>query len=164
MTATPRVYESRSKQAMEKKGYEVYDMEDYEKYGEVLHRLTFKEAVNSKERMLSDYRVVVMIIRDNKMIQDLYDKYLLLVTDDDKEHAVKYEDVERLVGTAHAINGITNKPETSVKMPRVLGFANSRKRSKAFVDLLNMPDLHKILASRLQNTGKSLHKVTHVGW
>lgn len=159
MTATPRVYEAKSRRMMESRGYTIYDMEDYGKFGEVLYRLTFKKAVD--EEMLSDYRVVVMIMRDNKMIHDLYDRYLLLDTKDDRARIMKYEDVERLVGTALAINGITGERQTGEKMPRVLGFANSRKRSKAFKDLLNMDDMHEMLRARLGGSDK-LHAVSHV--
>lgn len=159
MTATPRVYEAKSRKMMESKGYAIYDMEDNEKFGEVLYRLTFKRAVD--EKMLSDYRVVVMIMRDNKMIHDLYDKYLLLNTGDDRARIMKYEDVERLVGTALAINGITGKRQTGEKMLRVLGFANSRERSKAFRDILNMDDMHEMLRTRLGGPDE-LHTVSHV--
>lgn len=158
MTATPRVYEAKSKRMMESKGYEVFDMEDAEKFGEVLYRLTFKKAVEND--MLSDYRVVIMVTRDDKAIHDLYDQYLLLDTEDDRARTMKYEDVERLVGTALAINGVTGR-QAGEKMPRVLGFANSRKRSKAFRDILNMDDMHKILKTRLGDSDR-LHVVSHV--
>ena len=160
MTATPRVYTAKSKRMMESRGHDVYDMEDYEKFGEVLYRLTFKEAVEAG--MLSDYRVSIMMMHDDKVVRDLYDKYLLLVTDDDSERVIKYEDVERLLGTALAINGITGRRGGGEKLPRVLGFANSRVRSRAFRDLLNMPDLHKILASRMSDDSLTMHKVEHV--
>lgn len=159
MTATPRVYEAKSRRQIESRGYAIYDMEDYEKFGEVLYRLTFKKAVD--EKMLSDYRVVVMIMRDNKMIRDLYDRYLLLDTKDDRARIMKYEDVERVVGTALAINGITGERQRGESMPRVLGFANNRKRSKAFRDLLNMDEMHRMLRARLGSSDK-LHVVTHV--
>lgn len=160
MTATPRVYTTRSKRMMESRGHDVYDMEDYEKFGEVLYRLTFKEAVEAG--MLSDYRVSIMMMCDDKAVRDLYDKYLLLVTDDDSERVIKYEDVERLLGTALAINGITGRRGGGEKLPRVLGFANSRVRSRAFRDLLNMPDLQNILASRVSDGSLAMHKVEHV--
>lgn len=162
MTATQRIHDRTSKTKIIEKGYDVYDMNDPIKFGEVLSRLTFKEAVNSEEKMLSDYKVVVSIVRDDKMIRDLYDKYVHLTTESDKEVVMKYEDVERLVGTVQAINGISNKLGAGVKMPRVLGFANTRKRSKAFTQILNMPDLHKILVERLQDPNHSFHKVEHI--
>ena len=71
---------------------------------------------------------------------------------------MKYEDVERLVGTALAINGVTGR-RAGESMPRVLGFANSRKRSKAFRDILNMSDMHGMLAGLGH---RRPHTVSHI--
>ena len=157
MTATSRVYTPKSKQAMLEKGYEVYDMED-EKFGEVLYKLTFASAVNAG--LLSDYRITIMIIHDDQAIQDLYNQFILLNTDDDSTQLLKYEDVERLVGTAFAINGINNKGG-SERMFRVLGFANTKRRSKIFRDLMNMKELHQLLHNRMEHDAP-LHEVVHV--
>ena len=163
MTATPRIYTARSKGALQSKGFEVHDMEDWDTFGGVMHRLTFKDAVNAD--MLSDYRVLIMVMREHELARDLYDKFLLLITDDDRERIITYEDVERLLGTAFAINGITEKHGTAERLPRVLGFANSRKRSRAFRDLLNLPELHEILNGRLNHTSRdsvTMHEVEHL--
>ena len=164
MTATPRIYTARSKNMLDAKGHTVYDMDDCGKFGEVMHRLTFKEAVEAG--MLSDYRVSVIVTHKDRMAQDLYDKFLLLSTSDqEQERVIKYEDVERLLGTAFAINGITDERGNSEQLPRVLGFANSRKRSKAFKELLNLPELHTIVRNRLgdtQNNITPMHKVEHL--
>ena len=163
MTATPRIYTARSKGALQSKGFEVHDMEDWDTFGEVMHRLTFKDAVNAD--MLSDYRVLIMVMREHELARDLYNKFLLLITDDDRERIITYEDVERLLGTAFAINGITEKHGTAERLPRVLGFANSRIRSRAFRDLLNLPELHEILKGRLNHTSRdsiAMHEVEHL--
>ena len=163
MTATPRIYTVRSKGAMKSKGYDVYDMEDWDMFGEVMHRLTFKDAVNAG--MLSDYRVLIMVMRERDIARDLYDRFLLLITDGDGERIITYEDVERLLGTAFAINGITEKYGNADRLPRVLGFANSRKRSRAFRDLLNLTELHEILKSRMNYVPQdsvTMHKVEHL--
>lgn len=160
MTATPRLYTSKSKDVLTSKGHVVYDMEDFDRFGDVLYRLTFKEAVRAK--MLSDYRIIIMAVREHEAARDLYDKFLLLRTDDDRERIIKYEDVERLLGTAFAINGITEHGNVG-RLPRVLGFANSRKRSRAFRDLLNLPDMHKVVAARLNGDGSAtMHCVEHL--
>ena len=53
---------------------------------------------------------VIMVMREHEMARDLYDRFLLLITDDGhRERIITYEDVERLLGTAFAINGITEK-------------------------------------------------------
>ena len=163
MTATPRIYTARSMGALRSKGFDVYDMDDLNMFGEVMHRLTFKDAVNAD--MLSDYRVLIMVMREHEMARDLYDKFLLLITDDDGERIITYEDVERLLGTAFAINGITEKHGTAERLPRVLGFANSRRRSRAFRDLLNLPELHEILNDRMNHTSHdsvTMHEVEHL--
>ena len=138
-------------------------MEDQDKFGRVFHRLTFKEAVSA--RMLSDYRVSVMVVRKNEMPEDLYEKFILLITDDDKERVITYEDVKRLFGTALAINGIAGKYGNAEQLPRVLGFANSRKRSRAFCNLLNLPELHEVLQSRMTRMPHdpiTVHEVEHL--
>ena len=164
MTATPRIYTAKSKGALKSKGYSVYDMEDWDTFGDVMHRLTFKEAVD--EGMLSDYRVSVMIVRKHEVVRDLYDRFLLMTTtDDDRERAITYEDAERLLGTAFAINGIAREHGNVERLPRVLGFANSRRRSRAFKDLLNLPELHEVVRSRLghrPHDSMTMHEVEHL--
>ena len=128
MTATPRIYTARSKGALQSKGFEVHDMEDWDTFGGVMHRLTFKDAVNAD--MLSDYRVLIMVMREHELARDLYDKFLLLITDDDRERIITYEDVERLLGTAFAINGITEKHGTAERLPRVTGLCQQQKTLK----------------------------------
>ena len=163
MTATQRIYTVRSMGALKSRGYKVYDMEDWDTFGDVMHRLTFKDAVNAG--MLSDYRVLIMVMREHEMARDLYDRFLLLITDDDRERIITYEDVERLLGTAFAINGITEKYGNAERLPRVLGFANSIIRSRAFRDLLKLPELHEILKGRLNHTPRdsiTMHEVEHL--
>lgn len=110
--------------------------------------------------MLSDYRIVITVVREHEAARSLYDKYILLKTDDDRERAIKYEDVERLLGTAFAINGITERGNIG-RLPRVLGFANSRKRSRAFRDLLNLPDMHEVVGARMDGP-VAMHHVEHL--
>ena len=163
MTATPRIYTDKSKGALKSKGYDVYDMMDLDVFGGVMHRLSFKDAVNAG--MLSDYRVLIMVMRERDIARNLYDKFLLLITDSDGERIITYEDVERLLGTAFAINGITKKHGNADRLPRVLGFANSRKHSRAFRDLLNLTELHEILKNRMNDTPQdsvTMHEVEHL--
>ncbi len=159
MTATQRIYEDSSKKAQEAKGRRVYDMEDEDTFGEVMHRLTFKAAVEAKR--LSDYRVVIMDAPATD-VKSLYDRYVSLDTaNDEQKRRIKFEDIERLVGTALAINGITKRGDME-RLPRVLGFANSRVRSQEFADMLNMPDLHNILRSRMGGGFVKMHEAIHL--
>ena len=159
MTATPRVYTPRSKSALRSRGYNVHDMEDTDRFGDVMYRLTFRDAV--KAGMLSDYRVIVMAVRQDDVARSICDKFLTLVTGDNRERTITYQDAERLLGTALAINGVTERGNAE-RLPRVLGFANSRKRSRAFRDMLNMADLHGMLAGRMGGDSVPMHAAEHL--
>lgn len=164
MSATPKVFRNRDKDTQRAKGRTVYDMEDYDRFGEVAYRLTFKKAVEAG--ILSDYRVIVMCTHDADEVRDLYDRYMHMSADDgDGEHVIKYEDVERLVGVAFAINGVGVMADGVDRRPRVLGFSNSIWRSKTFEKLLNLSDLHNILNKRLgveSANGGKMHRVEHL--
>ena len=163
MTATQRIYTVKSRGALQSRGYNVHDMENWDMFGEVMHRLTFKDAVNAG--LLSDYRVLIMVMREHETARDIYDRFIMLTTDDDRERIITYEDVERLLGTAFAINGITEKEGNAERLPRVLGFSNSIVRSRAFRDLLKLPELHEILKGRLNHTPRdsiTMHEVEHL--
>ena len=58
MTATPRYFTGRVKKAAQEMDYEVASMDDPERFGPVLHRLTFARAI--EQDLLSDYQVVVV--------------------------------------------------------------------------------------------------------
>ncbi|MET4432085.1 Helicase associated domain protein [Mycolicibacterium sp. 624] len=58
MTATPRYYTGRVLKAAQDADLEVATMNDPAKFGEVLHRLTFGEAIDRK--LLTDYQVVIV--------------------------------------------------------------------------------------------------------
>ena len=67
-TATPKVYNSRSKKAVKNasekfaKDFEVYSMDDEEKYGKDLYCLKFSDAIN--QNLLTDYKVVVLTVTE----------------------------------------------------------------------------------------------------
>lgn len=165
MTATQRIYTAKSVRAMDKRGYTVKDMEDFDTYGRVMFRLSFKEAVH--ENMLSDYRVIVMGQHEDKGIDDLYHRCEILLHSEDGKHEIvlNYEDVTRLVGTALAINGVTRKQggqDTLGQLSKVIGFSNSRERSKAFTRVLNTSDLRETVAKRSGITRQKYHCVEHL--
>lgn len=58
MTATPRYFTGRLKEAASDADWEVASMDDEAKFGPVSHRLTFAQAI--EQDLLSDYRVVVV--------------------------------------------------------------------------------------------------------
>lgn len=160
MTATQRIFTSKSKGAAAKKGYDVTDMDDHDTYGRVLHRLSFKEAVDDDK--LSNYTVIVMGAYDQNA-HSLYDAFVSMDTVDGKKH-LKPQDVTRLLGVAKAINGATRGryADTPELLSKVIGFSNSRARSRAFTKLLNMPEMHDILEQDPDiHTGKR-HEVEHL--
>jgi superfamily II DNA or RNA helicase len=62
MTATPRYVTSAVRARAEKTETEIASMDDREKFGPVLHQLTFGEAI--KRNLLSDYQVAVVAVDD----------------------------------------------------------------------------------------------------
>lgn len=160
MTATQRIFTAKSKGAAATKGYSVKDMDDHGTYGRVLHRLSFKEAVEDKK--LSNYRVIIMG-SDEQNARDLYDTFVSMDTGDGKKR-LKPQDVTRLLGVAKAINGATRGAygDTPEQLSKVIGFSNSRERSKAFTRLLNMPELHEALGQDPDIRSAVRHEVKHL--
>ena len=70
VTATPKVYSRRTrtgvKEASDKyaKDFEVYSMDDEEKYGRDLHCLKFSDAIS--QSLLTDYKVVVLTVTEGE--------------------------------------------------------------------------------------------------
>ncbi len=64
MTATPRYFTGRVKREAKEANWEVASMDEVEKFGSVLHRLTFAQAID--QDLLSDYQVVVVGVTDSE--------------------------------------------------------------------------------------------------
>jgi superfamily II DNA or RNA helicase len=62
MTATPRYVQKWVRQRAEEADIEIASMDDPERFGPVLHRLTFGEAIDKE--LLSDYRVAIVGVDD----------------------------------------------------------------------------------------------------
>lgn len=62
MTATPRYYTGRLRKEASAADWDIASMDDEQKFGPVLHRLTFAQAV--EQDLLSDYQVVVVGVSD----------------------------------------------------------------------------------------------------
>jgi superfamily II DNA or RNA helicase len=58
MTATPRVYSAAAKKASKEENFEYASMDDHDKFGPVLHKLGFGEAIARK--LLTGYRVAII--------------------------------------------------------------------------------------------------------
>ena len=79
MTATPRYYTGRVKREAKEADWEVASMDEELKFGSVLHRLTFAQAID--QELLSDYQVVVVGVSDDEA-QDLAERAAFVTRDE----------------------------------------------------------------------------------
>lgn len=77
MTATPRFFTKRVRDEATADGFQVASMTDTATYGPVLHRLGFAQAV--EERLLADYRVVVLGVGSSEYRKWIEDRRLLSI-------------------------------------------------------------------------------------
>lgn len=137
MTATQRIYSERSvaaaKRSAEKYGlkYEVVDMSDVDVYGPLLHHVKFSEAVAEDE--LSDYRVIVLGIRDNQLSPGIRSA----LQGKNVPARVSQMDLCRLLGTMLALNGVVEGQELPGRLSRSIAFASTIERSKWFTETIN---------------------------
>ena len=78
MTATPRYFTGRVKREAKEADWEVASMDDEERFGKVLHQLTFGQAI--ERDLLSDYQVVVVGVSD-KEAHDLAERGAFVTRD-----------------------------------------------------------------------------------
>ena len=137
MTATQRIYSDRSiaaaKKSAEKKGlsYNIVDMSDVDVYGPLLHHVKFSEAVAADE--LSDYRVIVLGIRENQLSPGI----LSALQGQHVPNKVSQMELCRLLGAMLALNGVVEGQELPERLSRSIAFASTIARSKWFTDTIN---------------------------
>jgi superfamily II DNA or RNA helicase len=80
-TATPRIYTRSVKRTAEAHGVEVFDMNDEKVFGPRFHTLSFSKAI--KDKLLTDYRVVVVGVTNDRIrqIKDWIEREQLVETD-----------------------------------------------------------------------------------
>lgn len=96
MTATPRIYADAVKAKAEQDNITVCSMDDEALYGEVLHTITFSEAV--AQNLLVDYKVIVLAIEEahvSRRIQELLK---------DESNQLKVDDASKIVGCWKALS------------------------------------------------------------
>ncbi|MCX7066707.1 MAG: Helicase associated domain protein [Methylococcales bacterium] len=120
MTATPRVFSTAVKTAAEGRGVDIACMNDVQKFGKVLHHLTFKKAITAE--ILTDYKVVIVGV-DKPMIKAWIDQRELMTTDSGLE-----TDAQTLA--AHI--GLM-KVMRDYDLKRVISFHSRIKRAAEFV-------------------------------
>ena len=150
MTATPRIYTERSKSKLAARGIDVIDMGDHHIYGPELYLLPFKKAVEN--RMLSDYRVIVLGVSQASVTPGLRRRLEGLDTSTGAKKAPTTNDMTRVLGVSLAINGVTKGTalEQPDKLPRTIAFANSILRSKWYAAALMEPEVLRATTRRLE--------------
>ena len=144
MTATPKVYTLRSKDIRKGQGITLVDMDNPEVFGNEFHRLKFKDAVNPSssdiEPLLSDYRVIVLGIRDRVIPKGLADRF----RQKDKslvEQEGFSKTILRAQGTMLALNGEIEKlsardTDLPSKLYSSIGFCNRIKVSSWYANVV----------------------------
>ena len=160
MTATPRIYTSRSKGRLAARGIQVVDMVDYDVYGPELHRLPFAKAV--QHRILSDYRVIVLGVSRATVTPGLRRRLEALNRSRSVRNAPTTNEMTRVLGVSLAVNGITEGSdlEKPGKLPRTIAFANRIDRSKWYASALMESQVLRATTRRMQE-GRAMKVVAH---
>ena len=131
MTATPRLYGETGKRTAQEHGVYLASMDDGTIYGPELHRLGFASSVEAN--LLSDYRVVVLVINEQTVARDFQHH----LGDPD----VQLGDVGRVAG---CLNGLAKCDPGGdqfagdpAPMRRAVAFSNTIQASEDFVELLS---------------------------
>ena len=164
MTATPRVYDSRSSKKAEEKGYEVVDMgaENSHYYGPEIHRVSFGDGV--KENILSEYRVIVLGLSIADVTPGLR-RGIDGITWEGSKRSVRpmIPELVRVLGTSLAVNGIyrleNDNPEP---LQKVLAYANTIARSKWFRDALELPEIKNLTTRRMEKGRAYKLRASHI--
>ena len=125
MTATPRLYGEASKRKASAHGVYLASMDDETTYGPEFHRLNFADAVD--QRLLSDYRVVILTVREEAVAPEL-------------QHALTDMTLSDLAKVQGCLNGLAKLGPVSMEfaddpapMRRAVAFSNRIEDSKHFV-------------------------------
>jgi superfamily II DNA or RNA helicase len=79
MTATPKIFGKRSKTVAEKSGQILWSMDNEKDFGKEVYTYSFSRAI--KEDRLTDYRVIVMGVRDDALLARILERELVRVED-----------------------------------------------------------------------------------
>jgi predicted helicase len=109
MTATPRLVSSHVQAAARERDLEITSMDDPAKFGPVLHRLSFRDAI--ERGLLSDYRVVVIAVDDPGVGRAVARRELLTIG----RRVIDAETLARQVGLVRAVVRFGLNPERAVR-------------------------------------------------
>jgi superfamily II DNA or RNA helicase len=124
MTATPRVYATRVREAAEEQEVELASMDDPDRFGPVLHRLSFAGAIDRD--LLSDYRVLVVGVTDEEA-RRLAESGAFVTPDG--EQVTDARSLARAIGLLKAIR--------DYDLRRLISFHGRIKRASGFASLLD---------------------------
>ena len=135
MTATPRLY--RDDMKIKAKAQDAYlcSMDDEALYGQEVYRIGFGEAV--KKGLLSDYKVLVLTIDDQKIPAPLQEAIA------DKSGEIKIDDAAKLVGCINALSknfaleGDLVRNTDPGLMHTAVAFCQDIKTSKKIAEVFN---------------------------
>ncbi len=141
-TATPKIYGDNAKKNAKDKSILLSSMDDESKYGEVIYRMGFGQAVS--RGILTDYKVMVLAVDETAIQRDMQRTLA------DSENGLNIDDVGRIVGIW---NG----------MMRRNGYKNPIKNSPfdgaPFEEPLHLPEQLKILKKYHINLKKLLMNI-----
>ncbi|TGA95898.1 DEAD/DEAH box helicase [Sporolactobacillus shoreae] len=149
MTATPRIYNDKSRNKADRNNAKLYSMDDEKIYGPEFYRLGFGEAVHLG--LLAEYKVLIVAVNEEKMAA-LANDYNSNVYKIDSKKAIDSEFAAKIIGSWKGLskNGLVevdndgelNSYEDTVPMQRAVAFSRTIKNSKSttetFSDLVNI--------------------------
>ena len=156
MTATPRIYGTKTELRSKKEDKNLYDMRNEEFYGGVFSTYSFSDAVKAEK--LTDYEVIVLQL-DAESVKPFAQQWLKK----EKENILKIDDVTKLVGCYKALTKINIEKEgNSIPMQKIIAFFRNIKSSKKFME--KFPSIVKDYCSlpECANTKKYGCSVKHV--
>ncbi len=134
MTATPRLFDDKTREKADAHSAEIVSMDDVETYGPEFHRLSFGDAV--ERGLLTDYKVLVLTVDDSVMAGRLQ-------SDLADAGELRLDDASKLVG---CWNGLAKRAGHSptgegfapgeLPMRRAVAFARDIKASKQVAEML----------------------------
>lgn len=135
MTATPRIFNDSVKNAASEKDAELVSMDDEERFGPVLYRIGFGEAVD--QELLTDYKVLVLGVSEDSVITEMQQGLA-------QGSELQIPDVAKLVGCWNALakrdSGDGSDFGSDIEpMIRAVAFAKDIKTSKGIA--ADFPDL-----------------------
>lgn len=133
MTATPRLFDDKTKGKAEEHSAEIVSMDDAAIYGPEFHRLSFGDAV--ERGLLTDYKVLVLTVDESVMAPKMQDQFAV-------DGELSLDDASKIVG---CWNGLAKRAGTSVSgdtfapgeppMRRAVAFAKDIAASKQVAEM-----------------------------